>query len=106
MTHEEQAAFDIISAAGDGREKVMAALKQARKGNFGVAADELKDADVYLLKAHQIQTDELITKQANGELTEPYNVVIAHAQDYVMTAMAMKEMAVEIVKLYEKVHAI
>jgi PTS system cellobiose-specific IIA component len=84
----------------------MEALKQSRKGNFGEAAELLKDADTLLLKAHQLQTDKLLTKQANGELNDPYNVVIAHAQDYVMTALAMKDMAVEIVKLYEKVRAI
>lgn len=106
MTKTEQVAFDMIAAAGDGRAKITAALKQARKGNFGEANDCLKDAGVVLLKAHQIQTDGLLTKQANGELTEPYNVVIAHAQDYVMTAMAMKDMAEEIVRLYEKVRAI
>jgi PTS system cellobiose-specific IIA component len=106
MTNTEQVAFDIIATAGDGRAKVMEALKQSRKGNFGEAAELLKDADTLLLKAHQLQTDKLLTKQANGELNDPYNVVIAHAQDYVMTAMAMKDMAVEIVKLYEKVRAI
>jgi PTS system cellobiose-specific IIA component len=106
MTKLDEIAFDIIAAAGDGRAKVLEGLKQARKGNFGEAADCLKDADVYILKAHQLQTDELLTKQANGELTDPYNVVIAHAQDYVMTAMVMKEMAAEIVKLYEKIRAL
>ncbi len=106
MTHLEEIAFEIISQAGDGKAKVTEALRQARKGNFGEAEDLLKEAEKLLLRAHQIQTDELITRQAKGEFNEPVTVVIAHAQDYVMTAMAMREMAQEIVNLYAKVRAI
>lgn len=57
------------------------------------------------LKAHQLQTAELLKKEADGTLKDPFNVLVAHAQDYVMTGMAMKEMAEEIVNLYEKVAA-
>lgn len=55
--------------------------------------------------AHQLQTAELLEKEADGTLKDPFNVLVAHAQDYVMTGMVMKEMAEEIVNLYEKVAA-
>ena len=55
--------------------------------------------------AHQLQIAELLKKEAAGELKDPFNVLVAHAQDYVMTGMAMREMAEEIVNLYEKVAA-
>jgi PTS system cellobiose-specific IIA component len=106
MTHIEEVAFQMISAAGDGQAKVLEAFKQARRGNFGDAEDLLKDADVLFLKAHQLQTDELITKQANGELTEAITVIVTHAQDYVMSAMVMKDVAQEVVTLYSKIRAI
>jgi cellobiose-specific phosphotransferase system component IIA len=105
MSHIEDAAFSIISAAGDGRSKVAEALKHARKGNFGQAESCLKDADAYLLKAHQLQIDELLKKEADGTLKDPFNVIIAHAQDYVMTGMVMKDMAAEIVNLYMQIRA-
>ena len=57
------------------------------------------------MKAHQLQTDELLKKEADGSLKDPFNVLIAHAQDYVMTGMAMKEMANEIVNLYTQIRA-
>ena len=85
MAKTEDVAFAIISAAGDGRAKVAEALKQARRGNFGEAEECLKDADEHLLKAHKLQTEELLQKEANGELQGPFNVLISHAQDYVMT---------------------
>lgn len=105
QTHSEEIAFSIIAAAGDGRAKVTEALKAARKGSFGQARGALKDANAQFLKAHQLQTAELLKKEAAGELKDPFNVLVAHAQDYVMTGMAMKEMAEEIVNLYEKVAA-
>ncbi len=49
MSKTEDVAFAIISAAGDGRAKIQQALKEARRGNFGVAEDCLKEADEYLL---------------------------------------------------------
>lgn len=55
--------------------------------------------------AHQLQIAELLKKEADGTLKDPFNVLVAHAQDYVMTGMVMKEMAEEIVNLYEKVAA-
>ena len=103
MAKTEDVAFAIISAAGDGRAKVAEALKQARRGNFGEAEECLKDADEHLLKAHKLQTEELLQKEASGELQGPF--LISHAQDYVMTGMAMKEMAVEIVNLYTQLRA-
>lgn len=103
QTHSEEIVFSIIAAAGDGRAKVTEALKAARKGSFGQVRGALKAADAQFLKAHQLQTAELLKKEAAGELKDPFNVLVAHAQDYVMTGMAMKEMAEEIVNLYEKV---
>ena len=105
MSKTEDVAFAIISAAGDGRAKIQQALKEARRGNFGVAENCLKEADEHLLKAHKLQTEELLQKEANGELSGPFNVLIAHAQDYVMTGMAMKEVAAEVVNLYTQLRA-
>lgn len=105
MSKTEDVAFAIISAAGDGRAQVQKALKEARRGNFGVAEDCLKEADEHFLKAHKLQTEELLQKEANGELQGPFNVLVAHAQDYVMTGMAMSAMAKEIVNLYTQIRA-
>ena len=84
QTHLEEIAFSIIAAAGDGRAKVTEALKAARAGSYGQARGALKDADAQFLKAHQLQTDELLKKEADGTLKDPFNVLVAHAQDYVM----------------------
>lgn len=101
----EDAAFKIISAAGDGRAQVAEALKEARSGNFGKAEECLKKADAKIMEAHATQTEEFLKKEAAGEIKEQLNVIVSHAQDYVMTALVMKEMAEEMVHIYEQLRA-
>lgn len=105
MSHTEETAFSIISLAGDGRAALTKAMKSARKGDFGQAEELVHEAEEHLLKAHQLQTEELLKKEANGSLKDPFNVLIAHAQDYVMTGMLMKEMTSEIINLYTQLRA-
>ncbi len=101
----EDAAFKIISAAGDGKAQVAEAMKEARQGNFGKAQEHLKKADVKIMEAHAMQTEEFLKKEAAGEIKEQLNVIVSHAQDYVMTALVMKEMAEEMVHIYEQLRA-
>lgn len=105
MSKLNDVAFSIIANAGDARSKLTAALKEAREGNFSTAKGCLKDAEAKLLKAHETQTAELLRKEADGAITEPVNVVVVHAQDYVMTSMAMKELVAEVINLYEKLES-
>ncbi len=101
----EDAAFKIISAAGDGKAQVAEALKEARSGNFGKAEECLKKADAKIMEAHAMQTEEFLKKEAAGEIKEQLSVIVSHAQDYVMTALVMKEMAEEMVHIYEQLRA-
>ena len=61
----------------------------------------LQTAAPQLQKAHELQTQELLTREANGEKLS-FNVLISHAQDYLMTTYIMKDMVVEIVNLYKQ----
>lgn len=105
MSITEEIAFSIISLAGDGRALLTQALAAARKGDFGQAEALVKEADEKLLEAHRKQTEELLKKEADGSLKDPFNVLIAHAQDYVMTGVVMKEMTAEIINLYLQLKA-
>ena len=51
-------------------------------------------------QAHKLQTQELLTREANGEKLS-FNVLISHAQDYLMTTYTLKDVAVEIINLYQ-----
>lgn len=50
-------------------------------------------------KAHELQTQELLTREANGEKLS-FNVLISHAQDYLMTTYIFKDIVDEIIQLY------
>lgn len=96
----EKVAFDIIASAGDAKAELDKALKFAHEGNFSEAKNQLDRANVHLLKAHELQTKELLTREANGEKLE-FNVLISHAQDYLMTTYTLKEVAAELINIYE-----
>ena len=90
----EKIAFDIISLAGDAKAELQAALKLAHQGKFTEAQAQIDKATPQLQKAHELQT-----REANGEKLS-FNVLISHAQDYLMTTYILKDMVIEIIQLY------
>lgn len=95
-----QIAFQLILHAGNGRSYSLEAIQAAKKGDFGKAADLLKAAGEELAQAHQSQTS-LVQMEAGGQHC-PINLLLIHAQDHLMTAMAIRDLATEIVELYQK----
>ena len=94
----EKVAFDIISLSGDAKAELQKAIKLAHEGKYGEAEAQLDKANEQLLKAHELQTKELLTREANGEKLQ-FNVLISHAQDYLMTTYIFKDMVAEIISL-------
>ncbi|PNB38374.1 PTS lactose/cellobiose transporter subunit IIA, partial [Pseudomonas sp. GW456-E7] len=70
-------------------------------GDAEEAQKKLQDAAEELSKAHHYQT-ELIQNEAGGEKTE-MTLLMVHAQDHLMNAMTVKDLAAEIIELYEKI---
>ncbi|KAA6451150.1 PTS lactose/cellobiose transporter subunit IIA [Bacillus swezeyi] len=98
----EQTIFQIILHGGNGRSFCMEAIAEAKKGNFAQAKEKIRAADEELIKAHHCQTA-LIQNEAKGAKTEP-SLLMVHAQDHLMNAMTMKDLAAEIVELYERIN--
>ena len=96
----EKVAFDIISLAGDAKAELQKALKLAHEGKFAEKQSLIDKASEQLQQAHKLQTQELLTREANGEKLS-FNVLISHAQDYLMTTYTLKDVAVEIINLYQ-----
>ncbi|MHA6487522.1 PTS lichenan transporter subunit IIA [Bacillus cabrialesii] len=97
----EQIIFQIILHGGNGRSSAMEAIAAAKSGDAEEARNKLKDAAEELSKAHHYQT-ELIQNEAGGEKTE-MTLLMVHAQDHLMNAMTVKDLAAEIIELYEKI---
>ncbi|MCY7752200.1 PTS lactose/cellobiose transporter subunit IIA [Bacillus haynesii] len=98
----ERTIFQIILHGGNGRSFCMEAIAEAKKGDFAAAKEKIQAADEELIKAHHFQTA-LIQNEAKGTKTEP-SLLMIHAQDHLMNAMTMKDLAAEIVELYEKMN--
>jgi PTS system cellobiose-specific IIA component len=99
MEELENVPFELILYAGNGRSYSMEAIQEAKKGNYAEADELIKKASKELGKAHEFQT-KLIQSEANGE-SNPVNILLVHAQDHLMTAMTVRDLATEIVELYK-----
>lgn len=99
MNLQEQAAFSLILKSGDARSLGYEAFEFAMAGDFAAAKQKLQEAEEQLSEAHKAQV-ELIQKEAQGEGVPP-NLVLIHAQDHLMTAMAELNLLERIIRVLE-----
>ncbi len=90
----------IIVNAGSARSMSMEAISEAKKNNFVEARQKIEEAGKELGKAHRIQTD-LIQAEARGEKQEA-TLLMIHAQDHLMNAMTVKDLAEELLEVHLK----
>lgn len=101
MVEMEKLVLTIISNSGSARSFAMEAIQYAKKGEFSRSKQCIEDAEEKLAAAHKEQT-KLIQAEAQGAKTN-ISLLLIHAQDHLMTAMTMKELALEIVDLHKKI---
>ncbi|MBO8163766.1 MAG: PTS lactose/cellobiose transporter subunit IIA [Brevibacillus sp.] len=93
--------MQLILHGGNARSLAMEAIALAKRGEFERARATLAEAKNALQYAHQMQTS-LIQLEASGEKQE-ITMLMIHAQDHLMNAITVKELAGELVDLYERV---
>ncbi|MBM7601269.1 PTS system cellobiose-specific IIA component [Virgibacillus halotolerans] len=92
--------FNIILHAGNARSCAMEAIGFAKAYEFTAARGKIAEADKSFTEAHHVQT-KLLQDEANGKKSE-VTVILVHAQDHLMTAMTVKELASEMIDMYER----
>lgn len=99
MTKEElyNLSFQLILHSGNARSFAMEAIYAAKDLHFELAQEKLSEADREFSQAHHFQT-QLIQAEAGGEDFD-IPIILIHAQDHLMTAMTLKDLAREIVDL-------
>jgi cellobiose PTS system EIIA component len=97
----EQTIFQIILHGGNGKSSSMEAIAAAKEGNFVEANKKLKQASEALNEAHHVQT-QMIQNEVNGAKSE-VSLLMVHAQDHLMNALTVRDLATVIVDLYETV---
>lgn len=95
-------AFNIILHSGNAKTKIHDAFNAMRQTDFNLAKQLLEQANEQILQAHKSQTG-LLQSYANG-IKINMEIIMVHAQDHLMTTMTMRELAIEMVHLYELNH--
>lgn len=95
----EEIVMQIIVSGGNARSLAMEAIMQAKKGDVDGARKLLAKASDELGSIHKIQTG-LIQNEAAGNRTE-LSLLMVHAQDHLMNAITVKDLAGELVDMYE-----
>lgn len=99
MANAENIIFQIILHGGNGRSSSMEAIALAKTSDFTGAKQKLEEAKEALNEAHKIQTS-LIQGETRGEHAE-VSLLMVHAQDHLMNAITLKDIAAEFVDMYE-----
>ncbi|MGX6446041.1 PTS lactose/cellobiose transporter subunit IIA [Neobacillus sp. K501] len=99
MEQLETVIFQIILHGGNAKSSAMEAILAAKQGDFVTADAKIMEAGRELNEAHHIQTA-LIQGEVRGEKTE-VSLLMVHAQDHLMNAITIKDLAAEFVDLYK-----
>lgn len=91
----------LIVHSGDTKSECMEAIQLAKKGHIIEAKDKIKLANDALIEAHHSQTA-LLSQEARGEKVE-VSMLLIHAQDHLMNAITFRDLAVEMIELYERI---
>lgn len=91
--------MELVVNGGNARSCAMQAIAAARDGKPGLAERLMKEADEAIEKAHEFQTG-ILQAEASGEHLE-MSLIMVHAQDHLMNAMTVRDLAKEFLKLYK-----
>ena len=96
------AAMGLIANGGNAKSLSFEAIRLAKKGDIDGAREKLKESDKSLLEAHNSQTN-MLTKEAQGDHMH-VTLLVVHSQDHLMNAITFRDLAGEMVDLYEKLY--
>ena len=96
------AAMGLIANGGNAKSLAFEAIRLAKKGDIAGAREKLKESDKALLEAHNSQTN-MLTKEAQGDHMH-VTLLVVHSQDHLMNAITFRDLAGEMVDLYEKLY--
>ncbi len=97
---QETFCLELITYAGMGRSEAFSALRAAKAGDFDAAAAHMAEAERALAQAHTAQT-KLLAGEAQGVGMTP-SLLLVHAQDQLMTAIAERTLIAEFIELYRR----
>ena len=101
MNELELVAFEIISNVGMAKSLAIEAIRDARDDNYEEAEKKIEEAKDFLVQGHHAHAG-LISKEANGEKLE-FSLIIMHAEDQLISAETIKDLAIELIEMNKKI---
>lgn len=95
-----QSIMGLILHSGNTKSDCMEAIQLAKQGEISAAKEKIESANQSLTEAHHSQTA-LLTQEARGEKVE-VSIMLIHAQDHLMNSITFRDLAKEIIELYER----
>lgn len=97
----ESKIMELIINGGDARGKALQAVEAAQKGEFAQADALMQESADALNEAHKMQA-EIIRAEVNGE-SVPVTLLMVHAQDHLMNAITVKDLALQMIEMAKKI---
>lgn len=95
----EMLCFEIISNVGMAKSCYIEAVKLARTGGIEEGKAKIKEGEEFFLKGHRAHS-KFIELDASDKLPNT-RLILAHAEDQLMSTETIKLMALEFIYLYE-----
>lgn len=95
-----EAIMGLIMYGGNAKSDAMEAIAAAKAGDFELANQKIAAAEASLVEAHHAQTG-MLTQEAQGNHVQ-VTLLTVHSQDHLMTAIAFKDLAIEIIELHRR----
>ncbi|KJG13885.1 hypothetical protein UB37_00050 [Photobacterium iliopiscarium] len=96
----EQTIMELLVTAGSARSASLMAIQAARKNDFEQAKILLDEAKVAINQAHKIQTNLIGIDEGEGKLK--VTLIVVHAQDHLMNAMVIQDLAQDFIELFRR----
>ncbi|AEF83994.1 lichenan-specific phosphotransferase enzyme iia component [Treponema primitia ZAS-2] len=98
----EEEAMQLIVNAGNAKSHAMTAISRAKEGKPDQAQQELQESDEAMTIAHRHQTE--ILQMTLDDPDQGMGMIMVHAQDHLMAAVTILDMAREFCDLYALIH--
>lgn len=100
MENLEVTIMNLVADSANARSYAMEAIYAAKADDFVAAAIAMDKCESALESAHAFQT-ELIQCESRGEQI-PLNLFLVHAQDHLMNAAVVRDLAGEMIDLHRR----
>lgn len=100
MVDLETSVMELLVHAGSARSSLLSALQLARRGQFAAVEIKLEEAKAGIGRAHGMQTELIGMDEGVGKI--PVSLILVHAQDHLMNAMLIQDLATDMIELYRR----